>query len=387
MSEEVVNKIKEQILISRENESFICELKITEACNLACSYCYRHEQTPMEKVISVDIAISFFDQFFRVKNQFVVCCFHGGEPLLHYEVIKEFLEKISTKPYYKKMKFTLQTNGTVCNDEIISIIKKYKINIGVSLDGIGDIHDIQRKYRNNSGSYGCIYNNIIRLKKEGIRLSATCVVTKDNVKHLLALYKFCRDNEFVLLGFNMLRQSEEKNRINNLIPDVDEYSGEMIKIIDCLIKDSNEGRKKVSVREIGVLAQELINPERCNYVCQYPCGAGTRLLCLNTDGRVDMCDCIGQNEFNTLGFLTDENLKELLKSNKIEKFLFDRKEIFNCRECDIEKYCRYGCVAERYIYYGNVEKKNTSNLCEWRKKVMHYLQNKMSEGIKPDVFI
>ena len=39
------------------------------------------------------------------------------------------------------IQFSIQTNGTLINDEIIEFIKRYDIHMGLSIDGIKEVHD------------------------------------------------------------------------------------------------------------------------------------------------------------------------------------------------------------------------------------------------------
>lgn len=140
--EEKIKDIKQQIINHRESYPFICELKVTELCNMKCKYCYRDEDESVE--ISFQRTIDFFDELAEYYEGQMVCSFHGGEPLIRIDIIKKILEVLSGKKYYNRMSFTIQTNGTLINEEIIEIFKKYKVGIGISLDYIGDCEDVNR---------------------------------------------------------------------------------------------------------------------------------------------------------------------------------------------------------------------------------------------------
>jgi uncharacterized protein len=97
------------------------ELKtVGTRCNLSCQYCYldRREQTvepDLEKMIAAAKALG---------PQFSL---FGGEPLL---TPLPVLEKL-----FQAGCTGMQTNGTLITDAHIALFKKYRVGIGISLDG------------------------------------------------------------------------------------------------------------------------------------------------------------------------------------------------------------------------------------------------------------
>ena len=61
---------------------------------------------------------------------------------------------------------SLVTNGTIINKTILNIIRKYRLRITVSLDGLADINDLLRVYPGGGGSFRRITSNIRTMKQE-----------------------------------------------------------------------------------------------------------------------------------------------------------------------------------------------------------------------------
>ena len=67
--------------------------QVTEACTLACSYCYQGSKSP--KIMTLDTAKKYIDTIF---NEFkdnklaIILDFIGGEPLLQPDLISDIID-------------------------------------------------------------------------------------------------------------------------------------------------------------------------------------------------------------------------------------------------------------------------------------------------------
>ena len=93
--------------------------------------------------------------------------FHGGEPLLMKK--NEFLKMISLFNSLIEegivVVFALQTNGILIDKEWCEIFKKYNIGVGISLDGVKEINDINRVDKKGNGSYDNVIKGISVLQE------------------------------------------------------------------------------------------------------------------------------------------------------------------------------------------------------------------------------
>jgi uncharacterized protein len=80
---------------------------------------------------------------------------HGGEPLLAgVKRIVEFAElAYSLTPPGTQLRLSAQTNGTQLDDEMIDVLRRYRISVGVRLNGTEADNDRSRPYRDGSGSH------------------------------------------------------------------------------------------------------------------------------------------------------------------------------------------------------------------------------------------
>jgi len=137
--------------------------KISERCNLKCDYCYFFfggDETwklhpPMVPQQVIEDLGGFAARAARDYGLKVIALiFHGGEPLLMKR--SRFAEMCDALRGYENgfhFAFGLQTNGVLVDDEWISLFERYKVSVGVSLDGTRAINDQHRLDFGGRSSY------------------------------------------------------------------------------------------------------------------------------------------------------------------------------------------------------------------------------------------
>lgn len=138
-------------------------------CNLACVYCYQNHSRKMERCqagLGMEELRSLLDRDWR---PFVI---FGGEPLL---LPERELEAFLRLGFEKHNGNTLQTNGTLINEQHIELFKKYQVRVGVSIDGPEKLNDLRRAgtLRQTRNATRRTAANIERLCKANI---PTCLI-------------------------------------------------------------------------------------------------------------------------------------------------------------------------------------------------------------------
>lgn len=157
-------------------------LKVTNFCNLNCSYCYMFNSsdktyTGAPKKMSVEISKKILDNILNYcihkKQAHFHLTFHGGEPILWGQKnFKDFFDYYKElEPQFKlyaiNLSFSLQTNGYVIDYDILNILKENKVVIGISLDGPKKYHDKYRVNHGGAGSYQKIIDNVENIINKG----------------------------------------------------------------------------------------------------------------------------------------------------------------------------------------------------------------------------
>ncbi len=135
-------------------------LHVSNSCNLRCVYCYadggsygRPPRTKMEKTL----AIRALDTMYRTFSHIESILFFGGEPTLAMDVIEavcSHVEDLKVRGVTRTIpEYGVVTNGTLISGEAVRIIKRYNIQVTMSVDGPPAIHDKLRPRKDGTGTY------------------------------------------------------------------------------------------------------------------------------------------------------------------------------------------------------------------------------------------
>lgn len=100
-------------------------------CNISCHYCYQEPIRLASKAAKYDLA-AIKEAIIAKGGPFTL---FGGEPLL---VPKTDLEDLFAWGLERFGSNSIQTNAVLLDSEHISLFKKYKVHVGVSIDGPGE---------------------------------------------------------------------------------------------------------------------------------------------------------------------------------------------------------------------------------------------------------
>lgn len=106
-------------------------------CNLQCQYCFQH---PQRDVANIPGGYDLEKMKSKVREAGGSFSLFGGEALLIPEVDLEHLWAWGFENYGKN---GIQTNGTLINDSHVRMFKQYKVHVGVSVDGPGELNDVR----------------------------------------------------------------------------------------------------------------------------------------------------------------------------------------------------------------------------------------------------
>lgn len=125
-------------------------LTVTETCNLNCVYCY--EPFKNARRMSFQTAVDIINRELNTEEQldYIEIAFHGGEPLLEFDLIRRICEYVWEHNYNQKYYFFATTNGTLLNHTMKEWFARNasRFYLGLSLDGTEEVHN-----HNRSNSY------------------------------------------------------------------------------------------------------------------------------------------------------------------------------------------------------------------------------------------
>jgi uncharacterized protein len=182
----------------------------TPFCNLNCDYCYLPDRQSQDK-FSLDLLEPIFKNLFQSKfigKEFTVV-WHAGEPLAmpitFYESAFKEINRCDREYNSSRclISHAFQTNGTLINPAWCDLIKKYRVKVGVSLDGPAFIHDAHRKTRKGLGTHASTMRGISLLQANEIDFSVIAVLTQDSLAFPEEIFNFFLEHRIRNVGFNI----------------------------------------------------------------------------------------------------------------------------------------------------------------------------------------
>jgi len=161
--------------------------KVASRCNLNCSYCYiynkgdstwKHRRAIMSDEV-FEAALQRMRAHCNITRQkLLLLGFHGGEPCLvgaprfnaWCKRARDVLHDIAELP------ICIQTNGTLIDETWAEVFRENKVNVGVSVDGPREVHDLLRVDHHGRGSYDEVARGLKVLRDAHIPFTILCVI-------------------------------------------------------------------------------------------------------------------------------------------------------------------------------------------------------------------
>lgn len=164
----------------RFNDACVLVLKVTNRCNLSCSYCYDNIENG-----SVDMPLSLYKRIISTyvrstSRRWIAVLLHGGEPTLMplswlKRAVIHALEQ--AERHAKKLTITVQSNFVALDKGHMELALKYGLEMGASLDGPPALHCTLR------GKAERAVANFKRMKLAGITPSVLMTINNENQRH------------------------------------------------------------------------------------------------------------------------------------------------------------------------------------------------------------
>lgn len=360
----------------------LCILKLTEACNLRCSYCYIDAGGRHNRMMSRETGLLTVKKFLDMHSEDGLkssIAFHGGEPLLNFELMREITGYL--EPFRDKASLSVQTNATLITDEIAKFLKDNNISTGISFDGPKNMHDITRRFPNGESSFDLVIKGIETLRKYDIHFDVICVLNRFNAAHIGELFDFFVSNHietFCLSPVQPNGRGKDEDGIW-LTGDVlfDAYKILLDRIIEH--NSSHSRDERIYDRTLTYLIHIIYSNER-DYMCMRgPCGSAINILSFTVDGDIYGCDnFIGHEEFRIGSVYNGDIMEQVLYSPARAKSKSrSMNELKRCRNCIWRGLCGGVCYSADYCSGANGEEETV--MCVFYKKMIPYLIKKISD--------
>ena len=366
-------------------------LQVRKDCNLDCGYCYTsgkysHNTGPFSfmPVETCKKAIDFFCQRTAHKEEAFIS-FYGGEPLLGFPLIKEAVRYALGKKGSTTYHFSMTTNGTLLNQEIIDFLIAHDVSVLVSLDGPKTVNDRYRVFKNGEGTFNRVMKNLEYIKRcdsryFSDRIGISCVLAPpyNTIDDIL---DFFSTNETM----NPLKQRIRSSPVNTKYTTFfeDNRLKEMEGLKDVEDKFKNNLKQAVLSRDLDGLTIErrklysiLYNLARRpikqlhKYVHPFgTCHIGLKRLFVDVNGNFNICERVHENfRIGNIdrGFDFEEIVRYYLEYDELMEGCSDCWALNHCERCwatigqleecdneEKEKYCSLNrtIIEKALVFY------------------------------------
>ncbi len=339
----------------------------SEKCNMQCKYCFEDAQVKGCNM-TIETALKAVDLFMNLEKcaDTVNIEFNGGEATLNFAMIKNAVPRIIelANERDKKVRFTMQTNGTLMTDEMASFLKKYNFSVGISLDGTQE-YNKKRVFPNGDETFEIILNTINVLKQYHVPYSTLSVICqKGQYENTIELLQYTGCKQY---RTNLKRTLGRGNCVDEEVG-LKELAREYVEYCKKML----DGKKYYEANlHYYFMSLYLYNPFMCY---KEPCGSGRNQLYFTANGDIYACQqsCyIQQGKLGTVNETVEELQSHINQNNWINE-IQKRKtcEIKECKLCPWKKFC-YTCPCKEMEAENIVHTQNT--FCEFNKYVLHEL--------------
>ena len=374
-------------------------------CNLACEYCFylgKESLYPGSSFHMSDEVLGSYIRQLLASHQVpeVNVAWQGGEPMLMgLDFFKRSVELV--KKYrrpFQHVTYTLQTNGTLLDDEWCAFFKEQDFLVGLSLDGPSEMHDAYRVDKAGRGSFDQVKRGWDLLQKHRVETNILCAVHAANASHPLEVYCFIRDDlqarfiQFIPIvewmtpgarlradngrpkswGVKHSRKLREDLLVSPRSVKPEQYGYFLIDIFEEWVHH-DVGTMFVQIFDSSLASWCRIPASVCTF--QETCGLS---LVLEHNGDLYSCDHFVEPGYR-MGNILKTPLIDLVSSTRQRQFGSNKRDQLPacCRSCDVLFACHGECPRNRIQKPQDDQEDGLNYLCEGYKLFFHKIDKPM----------
>jgi uncharacterized protein len=354
-------------------------------CNLNCKYCYYLSKEMLYPGSHFRMTNKIMEKYLHQMLEAhpareITVAWQGGEPMMM--GLDFFRRSMAFQNNYTgrggSITNTIQTNGTLMDDEWAAFFKDNNFLVGISIDGPPEIHNCLRVDKGGGPTFDTVMKGLAYLQKHDVEFNILATVNIANVEHPVEVYRFLRDEcRANYIQFIPIVERPLNGDIHSGC-DVMEYSVKANQYGYFLIDVFNEWvRKDVAKIFVQIFDAALASwYGEASPLCVFSSICGMAPI-MEHNGDIYSCDHFVDPAYK-LGNILDKHIIELINSEQQVKFGLNKldKLPLYCRECDIGFACYGGCPKDRFISTPDGEQ-GLNYLCEGYKLFFRYINRPM----------
>ena len=357
-------------------------------CNLDCEYCFFLSKELLYPGSRFRMADELLETYIRQlieahRAPEVTVAWQGGEPTLM--GLDFFRRAVVYQQRYQKprttIQNTIQTNGTLLDDEWCEFFRDNSFLVGLSLDGPREMHDAYRVDKGGKPTFDKVTDAARLMQRHEVDFNILTTVNAANGDHPLEVYRFLRDE----VGTRFIQFIPIVERIN---ADGRTFLQEGTTVTDRSVESEQWGRFLIAVfdewvrRDVGTVFVQMFDAALASWAGAPPamcifsetCG---NALALEHNGDLYSCDHFVEPKY-LLGNIAEIEMIELVASDRQRKFGDDKRDTLPryCRECEVRFACHGECPKNRFILTPDGEP-GLNYLCAGYKAFFNHIDEPM----------
>lgn len=354
-------------------------------CNLDCAYCYFLEKEALYPGDRFRMADETLDTYLRrlFESQTgpeVTVAWQGGEPTIMGSAF--FARSVELAQKYRRphqvVHHTIQTNGTLLDDEMCTVFAHNDFLVGISIDGPRELHDTYRVDKHGGATFDKVIAGLELLERHRVEHNVLCTVNAANQHRPLDVYRFFRDDlgvrhvQFIpIVERTSATVATRFDAVTDRSVDPVAWGSFLIAIFDEWVS-RDVGRIFVQSFDSALASWLGMEPALCIFA--ETCG---RAVVAEHNGDVYACDHYVEPEF-LLGNLSEMTLDEMADSPAQKAFGDAKRDTLSdeCLRCPVLFACRGECPKNRFIATGN-DDETINYLCAGYKAFFTHIDGPM----------
>ena len=297
------------------------------ACNFHCKYCL---QAPIKDNIA-DKAVSpelyaYLDHLIEVRTaeqKSIRVVFWGGEPLLYWPIIQEFVLH-----YENKLRYSIISNGSLLTQDKVNFLKEHRISLTLSHDGVNTTFTRNIDVLQDKKILECV-NQLSPM------LNAVLSAVNQDYNALFDYWDkqypdLIGHVEMLRITWNMPKELREV--------DLTVYRNGLKNFFDCAIQEIKDDNWRIRAHAAFAIIYQVYKSTQ-NQRFHFPkCRQTERVLNVDLDGNLYVC----HNSNIKIGHINDARADYL---ERYWQWIETRKKP-ECDTCEIRHYCQGGCPLD-----------------------------------------
>lgn len=324
-------------------------VKLTNACNYGCKYCYDFEPSETSENLNEDLAVKAILESMQATSKTLHVILHGGEPTLMFGRIKNIVRRANeeAKRLSRKVVFSGQTNLSLLNDDIIEFSQEHAIAWGISLDGPSELNDRFRVDHKARGTYRYFKMAYAKYPNFVKNCGVLTTITSSNHARLHEVAAHFRDLGLSSWDWTLFQPiGRGRDHIDEIAFSVDTLIKSWNELFDAVLDGKFEG---FPVRPVLSYLNNFVDGPGGNMCMRRECGAARDLLSISVDGTVEACDCIDPTgPLSGLGKIRLNGRNSIVEARSSERANFIRSRDTRkggCDKCIWLSVCGGTCAA------------------------------------------